>query len=180
MHVVYCLGCGQAHRIAFMAAADYQGQLAELERGTLALGEAIEVGLEKAPELALEAARFAGSWYTGIEMWELAAMAYAQGLDAADLLVRVQLRRAYKENWLKTIGNLPSDAAYASAQMGEVRAAVLDVERGRGVLLAEALGLRDAAVERLCADGHRRLHARFNALVAKWNDLSAAHGQGSA
>ena len=167
----YYLGCGKARRLAFVVADDYEEQVHELMRGTDVLEGAVALGLDNAPDIALEAARFAGDWHAEIENWDQAAMTYRRGLDAADRLLRVQLRRAHKETWLHTIGDLPSHAAYATAQTGDIGAAALALERGRAILLTEALDLRDVDVDRLRAEGQEELSTRFHSLVARWNEL---------
>jgi hypothetical protein len=170
---LFSLNCGNARRLRFLVTLDADDQLQHLLRGLDVLDTAIGSGLELNPQVALRAARHAGDWYSEIENWGLAVEVYGLGLSAADGLLRVQLGRQDKETWLKSIGDLPSQAAYANAQAGDPRSAALVMEHGHAILLAEALDLKRADIDRLATDGHGELSERFGALVARWNSLSS-------
>jgi hypothetical protein len=60
-------------------------------------------------------------------------------------LVGGQDRRADKESWLADAQELAAAGACAGARAGEGRRAVVVLERGRAVLLADALQRRAAA-----------------------------------
>jgi hypothetical protein len=171
---LYSLNCGNARRLRFIAALDVDEQLQQLLRGMEVLDAAISSGLEVNPQVALRAARHAGDWYSEIENWDQAVEVYGLGLRAADSLLRVQLGRRDKETWLRSIADMPSQAAYANAQAGDPRAAALAMEHGHAILLAEALDLKRADIDRLQAEGRVELGERFKVLAARWNQLSSA------
>lgn len=170
---LFSLNCASARRLRFMVTSDADDQLQQLLRGLDVLDMAISSGLEVNPQVALQAARHAGDWYSEIENWGQAVEVYGLGLGAADSLLRVQLGRQDKETWLKSIGDLPSQAAYANAQTGDARAAALVMEHGHAILLAEALDLKRADIDRLATEGRSDLGERFGALAARWNKLSS-------
>jgi hypothetical protein len=168
---LYSLNCGNARRLRFIVALDPEEQMDQLLRGMDVLDGAIAAGLERDPKVALRAARHAGDWYGEIENWEQSVAAYQRGLEAADQLLQVQLSRQDKETWLAAIADLPSQAAYANAETGDARAAAVAIEHGHAILLAEALDLKNADLDRLQAAGGRELRERFEALLARWNEL---------
>jgi hypothetical protein len=170
---LFSLNCGNARRLRFLVTPDADDQLQQLLRGFDVLDAAIRSGLELNPQVALRAARHAGDWYREIENWGQAVEVYGLGLRAADGLLRGQLGRQDKETWLKSIGDLPSQAAYANARAGDPRAAALVMEHGHAILLAEALDLKRADIDRLAIEGRADLGERFGALVARWNSLSS-------
>jgi tetratricopeptide (TPR) repeat protein len=171
---LYSLNCGNARRLRFIFAADPDEQMQHLMRGLDVLDVAVSSGLEVNPQIALKAARHAGDWYAEVENWGQAAEVYRLGLSAADSLLRVQLGRRDKETWLKAIGDLPSQAAYANVEAGDPPAAALVMEHGHAILLAEALDLKRADIDRLATEGRADLGERFRALAARWHELSSS------
>lgn len=103
---------------------------------------AIAAGRESQPEQALAAALRWGGWETMRRCWAEAAAAYVLGLHTVSGLVARQRARGDKESWLADAATLPGDAGYALVRCGHRHAATLAVERGRAVLLAEALSGR--------------------------------------
>jgi CHAT domain-containing protein len=77
--------------------------------------------------------------------------AYGLGLEAMDRLFRVQLLRRHRETWLLAAEGLPLRAAYALAADGDPAAAAVTVERGRALLLSDALERDRADLEHLPA-----------------------------
>ena len=71
--------------------------------------------------------------------WPEAVEAYGLGLEAVDRLYRIQLLRRHRETWLLAAEGLPLRAAYALAANGDPAAAAVTVERGRALLLSDAL-----------------------------------------
>lgn len=118
--------------------------LADLEEASVCYREACQVGLESHLEATLIAARAWGNWARERQSWPEAAEAYTHGLEAAERLFRVQLRRTSKETWLHEARGLPACAAYALARLGRPNEAVVALERGRARFLSEALA-RDRA-----------------------------------
>jgi hypothetical protein len=71
--------------------------------------------------------------------WPEAAAAYRTAIDAMLPVVRSQLLRAHKENWLGDTAGLPGRAAYAAAMAHRLPAAVAAAEAGRAAILTETL-----------------------------------------
>ncbi|MGH8905275.1 MAG: CHAT domain-containing protein [Egibacteraceae bacterium] len=91
------------------------------------------------PRAVLVAATWWGAWATERAAWSEAVEAYGYGLDAAQGLVGLQFSRQEKETWLRLTKGLASGLAYARAMTRDLQGAVVALERGRAVLLAEAL-----------------------------------------
>jgi CHAT domain len=122
-------------------------------------------GLELGVERALVAALVWGRWAAQREDWEEAAEAYGYGLEALTRLFDVQLLRPHKEARLREVVGLPANVAYALAKAGWPDKAVVALERGRALLLNEALGRIRAEFGRLDELGHDELRARFEEIV---------------
>ena len=111
--------------------------------------EACELGLAAAPEMALSAAADWATWEVSRQDWEQAVIADRYALRAAEALHRSQQGRSDRETWLMASRGLAADAAYAAVQEGDLPGAVARLERGRAILLADALDLVPAALTRL-------------------------------
>ena len=75
-------------------------------------------------------------------------------------VVRSQLLRAHKENWLGDTAGLPGRAAYAAAMAHRLPAAVAAAEAGRAAILTETLQ-RDNLDLRTLAGHHPDLADRY-------------------
>jgi tetratricopeptide (TPR) repeat protein len=113
--------------------------------------QALEAGRELAPTQALDAAL---AWrrlaLDGVVVWPDLAAASDAALAALQRVLRSQVLRADKEAWLRTTVDVVASAGLAHAALGDMEAAVLAVEGGRGLLLVEALppvGLEQARPE---------------------------------
>jgi hypothetical protein len=112
---------------------------ADLHRATRTYEESCRQGLQASAGIALAAAGNWGTWATERRAWPEAVEAYGFALQAADRLRRLQLLREYKQTWLRSCEGLAAGAAFADAMAGQLTAAVLAAERGRALLLADAL-----------------------------------------
>ena len=92
-------------------------------------------------------------------------------------MFRAQLLRADKESWLRDAEDLVVDGAFALAAGDDPRGAAVALERGRALLLSEALERAAADLSRL-EDGHAGLAIRFRESSARVRRLefSAARG----
>jgi tetratricopeptide (TPR) repeat protein len=113
--------------------------------------QALEAGRELAPTQALDAAL---AWrrlaLDGVVVWPDLAAASDAALAALQRVLRSQILRADKETWLRTTVDVMASAGLAHAALGDLEAAVLALESGRGLLLVEALppvGLEQAQPE---------------------------------
>ncbi|MEV6846177.1 hypothetical protein [Actinoplanes sp. NPDC051411] len=91
------------------------------------------------PLWAVRAAREWGRWAASRDDWAEAAMAYGRAQDAMGELVGLQRTRRHREHWLREVGGLPVEAAHASWKVGDAQTAVGRLDRGRGLLLSQAL-----------------------------------------
>lgn len=102
----------------------------------------LDVGRESLPEQALGAAMRWGTWEAERRCWPEAGDAYQLGLAVMAQLVGRQQLRADKESWLADAQGLPAAAGFAQVRAGHLDRAVIAVEHGRAMLLAEALQRR--------------------------------------
>jgi CHAT domain-containing protein/tetratricopeptide (TPR) repeat protein len=101
--------------------------------------QACVLGLDVDPEWALGAARQWARLADERGAWRESTEAYRFAVDAVERLFSGQTSRTHKEAWLRTADGLPAAAGYAFFRAGRPVDAVLIQERGRALLLAEAL-----------------------------------------
>ncbi|MFE2264923.1 CHAT domain-containing tetratricopeptide repeat protein [Streptomyces griseosporeus] len=143
------------------AAEGTGGDTAVLDEGRALFRRAVTAGLVLNPELARVDSRAWGGWAALRGSWSEAAEAYGHGLRAMEQLFRAQLTRTTKELRLRDAQGLAVDAAYALARSGDTAEAAVALERGRALLLSEALERSRARLEELAAAGHGELVERF-------------------
>ena len=132
-----------------------------VEQTRSAYRDAVVHGATGSLEWGLAAARRWGSWAARRGAWSEAGDAYLSALDLSQRLFRVQLLREQKEVWLVESQELPGEAAYALTQAGRTDAAVEALERGRGLLLSEALDRDRTDLAQLAAAGRADLVAGY-------------------
>ncbi|MFF9286556.1 CHAT domain-containing tetratricopeptide repeat protein [Streptomyces griseosporeus] len=163
------------------AAEGTGGGTAVLDEGRALFRGAVTAGLVANPELARVDSRAWGGWAASLGSWSEAAEAYGYGLRAMEQLFRAQLTRATKELRLRDAQGLAVDAAYALARSGDAAAAAVALERGRALLLSEALERSRARLEELAASGHGELVERFcrgNAALTALEQRALAEASG--
>jgi tetratricopeptide (TPR) repeat protein len=128
-------------------------------------------GLETNPGEALKAAMTWGDWASGRAVWPEAATAYEFGIAATEKLFRTQPLRRHKEAWLETSWHLAGNAAYALLQAGRSERATVTLERGRGLLLSEALERNKVDLRQLEELGRGDLAGRFAQAATRINRL---------
>jgi tetratricopeptide (TPR) repeat protein len=106
--------------------------------------------------------------------WRAAADAFDLGIAILERLVRTQSHRQHKESWLCDADTLGPRAAQAAAMAGDLRTAVLGLERCRAVLLSEALDRDPATLRQLAVNGHPKLAAQFAAATDRVTALTRA------
>ena len=121
------------------ARADQTNAARDRRAARAAYRKAMSAGRESLPEQALAAALRWGDWETSNRCWDICVEAYAFGLDMVRSLVAGQQARPDKESWLADASGLPSAAGYAGAKAHDLERAVVMIEDGRAMLLAEAL-----------------------------------------
>ena len=148
------------------------GSSADAERAGQVYRLATRAGLERLPEQAIGSAGNWGTWAVARESLAEAAEALGYGLQALEQLFRAQVTRRHKETWLRDAQGIAVLAASCRARTGDAAGAVAALERGRALLLSEALRLDRQEVERLTATGRADLRERYETAVSRWNQLA--------
>ena len=163
----------QARNLALLYA--HTSNTDDLEAAVAAYGQACRTGLRSRPLVSVTSAHAWSTWATARHAWAEVAEAGELGLMAADRLVRVQASRDHKESYLRDAQGLAVLTSYAWARLGSFQKAVIAAERGRAVLLADALTLR-ATLEQLTIAGHDGLRQEYESTAAMLaSDASTLH-----
>jgi hypothetical protein len=144
----------------------------DAERARQAYRSATSAALERLPEQAIGSAGNWGTWAAARESFAEAAGAFGYGLQALEQLFRAQATRRHKEIWLRDAQGMAVLAAFCRARTGDAAGAAAALERGRALLLSEALRLDRQEVERLAATGRADLRERYETAVSRWNRLA--------
>jgi CHAT domain len=147
---------GDALRLRY----DRTGDADDLARGIAAYQFCCTEG-DFAPMNVIVDADNWGQWAADRGSWDEAARAFRCALDARRLLYQRQSLRGQKEDWLERGLYTAAQAAYASAKVGDLTAAVIAAEEGRALLLSEALQRDLADLDRLSDSGRSELASRF-------------------
>lgn len=99
-------------------------------------------------------------WQEASEVGEIALMLINEILD-------ITLNLGNKNRWLKMIGDLPAQCAYAFAKQGSMEQAVSAIEGSRARIMSESLDLGRRDLERLPELGYGRLYDEFKSLAAQ-------------
>jgi hypothetical protein len=150
---------------------DHRGRRRDLVRARALYRESCAAGLASDPESALAAGSEWGRWATGRAAYPEASQAYDLAADALDQLFRAQLLRPNKEAWLRAAGSAASAGSFAHARSADGAGAALAIERGRALLLSEALDRDRAEPAHLSALGHGDLAARYREVSQRVNRL---------
>ncbi len=127
-------------------------QVADLHAAIDAYRRGCAPGMAGDPLSTLAAAQEWGAWATERRNWSEAGTAFGTAIEAMLAVVRAQVIREHKENWLRDTAGLPGRAAYASAMARRLPAAVAAAEAGRAAILAETLQRGDLDLRRLAGD----------------------------
>ncbi|MDP9053266.1 MAG: CHAT domain-containing protein [Acidobacteriota bacterium] len=152
---------------------------ADFEAAETAWRTACDAGLKHHPAAALAAARNWGEFAAGRQLWTKAAQAFAYGASAVENLFRAQLLRGNRESWLHEARNLHALGAYAYARDGDVRSAVVMIERGRARLLSDAMERDRARLENLPALGFAELYQRYAGAAHQLSRAEASEVEGN-
>jgi hypothetical protein len=152
--------------------ATLTGSGADARRAREAYRTTTLAGLERLPEQAIGSAGSWGTWAADRQSFPEAAEAFGYGLQAVNRLFATQLTRLHKETWLRDAQGMSVQAAYALAMSQDPRGASQALERGRALLLSEALQRDRANVKQLAKVGRPDLEDRYETAVSRWNQLS--------
>ena len=111
----------------------------DMNSAVAAYRDSCRSSLRLAPGQTLVPARQWGKWASSRQSWREAAEAYQFGVESMQRLFASHTSRRHKEQWLRQAEGLPALAAYASAKVGDLERAVVAIEQGRALLLAETL-----------------------------------------
>ena len=131
---------------------EFSHQVADLDAAINAYRRGCAAGTPDDPLSTLAAAQEWGAWATERRSWSEGATAFGTAIEAMLAVVRAQVTREHKENWLRDTKGLPDRAAYASAMARLLPAAVAAAEAGRAAILAETLQRGDLDLRRLAVD----------------------------
>jgi hypothetical protein len=126
-----------------------------------------QLGLQQRPEVALAAYRELGDWAVEQADWAQAGDAYWAAVEAMQLLVGSQNTRTDREAWLRTARRVPTRAAATLTAAGSVAKAAVAYERGRAILLTEALDRQQADLDTLRAVGQPGLTDQYLAAAQR-------------
>ena len=119
--------------------------------------------------VAVAAATLAG-WDAERAEWEEAAAGFRTAMTTAESYLRVQVGRQSAEAAMRGFGGLHGDAAYALARTGKPAEAAATMERGRAILLSDALD-RELVLTRLRSADRPDLSALAERLCAASNTV---------
>jgi CHAT domain-containing protein len=153
----YLNNLGRALQAHYILVQDHD----DLRRGIETYRQAAQRGLGSNVSEGLKAARGWADWDAQRGSWVEAVEAFGLAMRAVDDLFRRQLLRHHKEAWLRASVGLFAKAAYALARSGDVKGAAVALERGRALLLSEALEGDRARLDQLNAAGQGIIAERF-------------------
>jgi tetratricopeptide (TPR) repeat protein len=130
---------------------------------------------------SLAAAATLAGWDAERAQWQEAAAGFRTAMATAESYLRVQVGRQSTEAAMRRFGGLHGDAAYALARTGKPAEAAAAMERGRAVLLSDALD-RGLVLTRLRSADREDLPALAERLRAAGNrvqELTAGTNAGT-
>jgi hypothetical protein len=158
---------------ALSTRAALTGRPDHAEAVTRAMREGCRAGLSSVAPTTFEAAVSWGQLAWDREAWAEAGEAFAIAVRALHRLAGVQLQRGQAETALRRGADLAARATYALVRAGgrkRLEEAVVALETGRALLLSDALERDRFDVDRLAAEGHAELAARYRQTA---DDLAA-------
>jgi tetratricopeptide (TPR) repeat protein len=129
-----------------------------LQQGRAALATASGPGGARDIRWSLAAAATLAGWDAERAQWQEAAAGFRTAMATAESYLYVQVGRQSTEAAMRGFGGLHGDAAYALARTGKPAEAAAAMERGRAVLLSDALD-RELVLTRLRSAGREDLSA---------------------
>jgi len=121
-----------------------QRRSGDAETAAVTLRTACRRAADTDPRTVLVASQVWGAWAGERQAWQEASQAYRYGLDAVRRLIGAEASRADKEIWLRGTRKVATGLAAALSMSDDPREAVVALERGRAMLLAEMLHERGA------------------------------------
>jgi len=147
----------------------YTGDAADYQRASTTFKQAC--ASEGDIDARLGAAYKWCQWAFELRKWDEVIEAYEWVETFREHLIRIQILRQSKEVWLEELQGLPDLAAYAFAQNGQLENAIEVFERGRAILLMEALGQYQANLS-LLQETQPILFSRYEEVTERIGNLS--------
>jgi len=149
--------------------------LQQVEQAIEHFQKALEVRtVDALPDKALQTARNLGKLHFDRGKWREAISAYWLALSASDRLYHQAVTEAGKRAEIGRVGEVTHPIAYALAQAGDLKEAVLALERGRARLLAEALSRDRAMLDGICDQDRKKYEDAVRRIRALESELRAA------
>jgi tetratricopeptide (TPR) repeat protein len=145
-------------------------------KASLEFRSVVHHAAQTVPGIAMAAALQWSVWALNREAWPEAEAAAAGGMGAMQQLVRGQLRRDAKQDWIRNAQDLSVRAAVARHHRGDAAGAVAALEASRALLLDESLDRTRIDLDALAHDGdedHKELAERYATAAQRWADLLA-------
>ena len=152
-----------------------------LQQGRAALAAASGPDGARDVRWSLAAAATLAGWDAERDEWAEAAAGFRTAMATAESYLRIQTARHSAEAAMRGFGGLHGDAAYALARTGKPAEAAAAMERGRAVLLSDALdrGLVLTRLRSAGRDGLTALADRLQDASDQVRDLAADLSQDS-
>ena len=144
---------------------------ADEERARAAYVSAFASSLDVHLPTAIDVATQRGGWAWGEGWWAEAGEAYGQAMHALHLAVRRQASREERELILRLAPGVAARAAFGLVRAQENEAALVALETGRAVLLAEAFDRRSIDYDRIAAAAGRPKADQYRHLTAEMTRL---------
>ena len=146
---------------------------ADRERARSAYTEAFSTALAAHPPTAVDIATQWGGWAWSEGWWAEAGEAYGRALRALHLAVRRQASRSHRELILRKSPGVAAMAALGLARDGAEDAALVALETGRAVLLAETFDRCSLDYARIATLAGRQKADRYQLLTSEMTRLEA-------
>jgi hypothetical protein len=155
---------------------------ADEEKARAAYVSAFASSLDAHLPTAIDVATQRGGWAWGEGWWAEAGEAYGQAMHALHLAVRRQASREERELILRLAPDVAARAAFGLVRAHVNEAALVALETGRAVLLAEAFDRRSLDYDRIAAAAGRAKADQYRSLTAEMTRLETlllAQGPGA-
>ena len=142
-------------------------QPSDRQRARMALIDAFATAVTAHLPTAVDVATQWGGWAWSEGWWAESGEAYGRAMRALHLAVRRQVNRPDRELILRKAPGVAAKAALGLARSGDGEAALLALETGRAVLLAETFDRRSIDYARVAAVAGREKADRYRSLTTE-------------
>jgi len=150
----------------------FSSDFADFEEGIKNFQKAAEIGLNISLEESLRSSKNWLQFAFNHQLWKETEQSYFYAYHASQRLLRSQLLRDEKENWLKETQGFAAQAAYALAKLDKLQDASVAIENGLARLLSEILAIDRANLEQLKKTEHAHLIDDYQQATGQWYVLT--------